>query len=115
MRVDQVNAPLGQPFPQRIRVTSLVIHQPFGRCRGRPRPRRGVSVNSFLDTRGPKIRLHQSTPLVAHVFPGQELCSHAVQSTTSHYIDAGTRAAPDGGLPWYQRSSAIRDSPSVSG
>jgi transposase len=39
-----------------------------------------VSVNSFLDTRGPKITRPQPKHIVAHVLPGQGLCSYAVQS-----------------------------------
>jgi hypothetical protein len=62
-----------------------------------------VSVNSFLDTRRPKIMLHQRKHIVAHVLPGQGLCSHAVQSARSHCIDAGTRAVPSGVLPRYQK------------
>ena len=62
-----------------------------------------VSVNSFLDTRGSKIMRHQPKSIVAHVLPGQGLYSHAVQSARSHYIDAGTHAAPSGVLPRYQR------------
>ena len=63
-----------------------------------------VSVNSFLDTFGPKIRLHQPRHTVAHVSPGRVLCIHAAQSARSHCIDAETRAAPVGGPPPYQRS-----------
>jgi len=63
-----------------------------------------VSVNSFLDTFGPKIRLHQPRHTVAHVAPEQVFCIHAVQSARFHCIDAGTRAAPSGVLPRYQRS-----------
>src|SRR5215216_6781911 len=63
----------------------------------------GVSVNSFLDTFGPKIMRHPPRHIVAHVAPGQGLCSHAVQSATSHCIDAGTRAALGGVLPQSQR------------
>ena len=74
-----------------------------------------VSVNSFLDTRGSKIMRHQPKSIVAHVLPGQGLYSHAVQSARSHCIDAETHAAPGGVLPRYQRSGAIRDSPSVYG
>ena len=62
-----------------------------------------VSVNSFLDTCGPKIRLPQLRHNVAHVSPGLELCIHAVQSATSHCIDAETRAALGEALPQYQR------------
>ena len=63
-----------------------------------------VSVNSFLDTFGPKIRLPQPRHTVAHVSPGRVLCIHAAQSARSHCIDAETRAAPGGGPPPYQRS-----------
>ena len=38
-----------------------------------------VSVNSFLDTFGPKIRLPQPRHTVAHVAPGQAFCTHAAQ------------------------------------
>ena len=38
-----------------------------------------VSVNSFLDTFGPQIRLQQPRHNIAPVSPGQGLCSHAVQ------------------------------------
>jgi hypothetical protein len=62
-----------------------------------------VSVNSFLDTFGPTIRLHQLRYNVAHVSPGQGLCIRAAQSATSHCIDAGTHAAPDGVLLQYER------------
>src|SRR5262249_17306033 len=62
-----------------------------------------VSVNSFLDTFGPKIRLPQLRHTVAPVSPGQGLYSHAAQSARSHCIDAETRAAPGGGLPPSQR------------
>jgi predicted RecB family nuclease len=75
------------------------------------RPRRIVSVNSFLDTFGPKIRLHQPRYNVAHVSPGQGLCIRAAQSAKAHCIDAETHAAPSGVLPRYQRSGAITDSP----
>src|SRR5262252_6541595 len=50
----------------------------------------GVSVNSFLDTFGPKIRPHQPRHTVAHAAPERVFCSHAVQSTTSHCIAAET-------------------------
>ena len=36
-----------------------------------------VSVNSFLDTFGPKIRPHQPRDTVAHISPGQAFCIHA--------------------------------------
>ena len=62
-----------------------------------------VSVNSFLDTFGPKIMRHEPRHTVAHVSPGQELYIHAAQSARSHYIDAGTHAAPGAALPRYQR------------
>src|SRR5512134_1664182 len=52
---------------------------------------RNVSVNSFLDTFGPTMRLQQPRHTVAPVSPGQELYSHAAQSARSHYIDAETR------------------------
>src|SRR5262249_3159374 len=48
-----------------------------------------VSVNSFLDTFGPKIRLPQPRHTVAPVAPGQGFCLHAVQSARFHCIDAG--------------------------
>src|SRR5215510_11137956 len=72
---------------------------------------RGVSVNSFLDTLGPKIRRHQPRHIVAPVSPGQGFCIHAVQSARSHCIAAETRVAPGGALPPYQSSGAITDSP----
>ena len=64
----------------------------------------GVSVNSFLDTFGPKIKLQPPRHTVARVSPGRVLCIHAAQSARSHCIDAETRAAPGGVLPPYQRS-----------
>jgi hypothetical protein len=60
-----------------------------------------VSVNSFLDTFRPKMRLHQPRHTVAPVSPGQGLCSHADQSARSHCIGAETYAAPGGVLPRY--------------
>ena len=63
-----------------------------------------VSVNSFLDTFGPKIKLQPPRHTVARVSPGRVLCIHAAQSARSHCIDAETRAAPGGGPPPYQRS-----------
>src|SRR5215467_8308561 len=62
-----------------------------------------VSVNSFLDTLRPQIRLHQLRHTVAPVSPGQGLYIHADQSARSHCIDAETHAAPGGVLPRYQR------------
>jgi hypothetical protein len=55
----------------------------------------------FWTPSGPKIRPHQPRHTVAHVSPGQAFCIHAVQSTTSHCIDAETHAAPGAALPRY--------------
>src|SRR5437762_5454277 len=38
MRTDQVNAPLGQPLPQGVGVTRLVINQPLGTLARTPSP-----------------------------------------------------------------------------
>src|SRR4030095_6046082 len=114
----------------------LAMPAPLGKCRrleGRVSPlqavlrrkdhrvaspwfhREPVSVNSFLDTCRPKIRLPQPRYTVARVSPGQGLCIRAAQSATSHCIDAETRAAPSGVLPRYQSSGAITDFPSAFG
>src|SRR5262249_13308077 len=69
--------------------------------------RLSVSVNDFLDTLGPKIMQPQLRHIVVPGSPGQVLCLHVVQATKSHCIDAGTRAAPGGVLPRYQRLYAI--------
>jgi hypothetical protein len=63
-----------------------------------------VSVNSFLDTLGPKIMRPQPRHTVAPVAPGPGLCSHAGRSARSYCIDAGTRGAPGAALPPYQTS-----------
>jgi len=75
----------------------------------------GVSVNSFLDTRGPTMMRHELRPIVVPSSLGQGLCLHAVQSTPFHGLDAGPRAAPGGVLPRYPRSSALRGAPCASG
>src|SRR5262249_5804914 len=73
-----------------------------------------VSVNSFLDTLGPKMMRHPPRHSVAHVAPGQGLCRPAVPAATSPCLDAGTRAARGGVLPQSHRWCAITDAPSVS-
>jgi uncharacterized protein with PIN domain len=59
----------------------LLITTDKGFTQYRTVPHHGVlvSVNSFLDTFGPKIMRHRPRPRVAPVSPGQGLCSHAVQ------------------------------------
>jgi hypothetical protein len=62
-----------------------------------------VSVNSFLDTFRPKMRLQQLRHTVAPVSPGQGLCSHADPAARSYGIGAETSAAPGGVLPRDQK------------
>jgi hypothetical protein len=54
MGTDQVNAPLGQPLPQRVRVTRLVIDQPLRTLARTPSPwtrdRNGLQVGSISCT-----------------------------------------------------------------
>jgi len=63
-----------------------------------------VSVNSFVDTLGPKIRRPQPRYTVAHISPGQGLYIHADQSARLHCTAAETHAVPSGVLPRYQTS-----------
>ena len=95
---------MGQRYPTDLTEaewTVLAPRIPTAKLGGRPRTT--VSVNSFLDTLGPKIMRHQLRHSVAHVSPGQGLGIHAVQSARSHYIDAETRAVPGEALPRYQK------------
>ena len=61
-------------YDHRMFLEHLVVFRIVWLCHGL-----SVSVNSFLDTFGPKIRLQQPRHNIAPVSPGRGLCSHAVQ------------------------------------